>query len=667
MRYLGSFRLGLTVRLVLLLALLQGSIAQAALTVTVDSTVPADLSALSIGDTVTINFSVATTAPEALALGMRADGGSGLIATGNFTAPGSIFNFLPTVPFGGIGNTPPLLGVSADGTVNLFQGVSLSAAAGAGPDSFSVEFTASADGAGTITIGQVAGHPEDIYNGGDNVYNSATVAYTVGGGGPPPPPPPPVDPPVVSVSASLAFAANLFGDSTSTISNPLPVSLEMPDVFEVPNALHGRLAPFDLELELTSGRYLFLTVPTVTPPGLGGDIELGPALTGGGTAEPWAVESVSVDATGAVLVVSLAPGAASAPVGAGELISIGAGVLPVEELVGSLGVVGGSLSVRAGAFDGSADMLIWDAEIATSIDGVTLVGATTVIDEAGGVDSSGNLIFLSEPITLDLGGACNGFPDGGLFIAAPNCGPTKTFQFDPINDRIYVRVVGAGLEDLMASPGSRVSIHEAGGGCEPYSELASTSALLPDGYARSAFLDFSPPVAEDPSFTVCIVKGDGTPATPQALHVFVSADFGSIFLRPSPESQVSMTIEPRCYGDFNDDGRVNNLDALEFRSCFGCVGPTCNRACDYDLDGRISNSDALAFRQAFGSVCEVVQKTAAVAPTAGGLYRTFGEAAGDLTLATSGSASLLALLFAVVPRRRRAGEVETAGEANEKP
>jgi hypothetical protein len=171
--------------------------ASAALTVTVDSTVPADLSALSNGDTVTINFSIATTAPEALGLGLRADGGAGLTATGNFTAPNSIFNFSPTVPFGGIANTPGLLGVSADGTVNLFQGVSLSAAAGAGPESFSVEFTATADGAGTITIGQVAGHPEDVYLPVTEAYNSATVAYTV--------------PEPSAVAASLCGLASVMG------------------------------------------------------------------------------------------------------------------------------------------------------------------------------------------------------------------------------------------------------------------------------------------------------------------------------------------------------------------------------------------------------------------------------------------------------------------------
>jgi len=74
-----------------------------------------------------------------------------------------------------------LLGVSADGTVNLFQGVILdpNGAAGAGPDSFSVEFQATSAGTYTITVGSVAGHPEDVYLGGDNVYNNGTLSYTV--------------------------------------------------------------------------------------------------------------------------------------------------------------------------------------------------------------------------------------------------------------------------------------------------------------------------------------------------------------------------------------------------------------------------------------------------------------------------------------------------------
>jgi hypothetical protein len=178
-----------------LASLVFATAASAAINISVSS--GTDVSNLNIGDIFTVDIVISTTAPETTGLGMRADGGAGLTATGNFNAPGSIFNVSPSIPFGGVANTPALLGVSADGTVNLFQGVSLSAAAGAGPDAFSVEFTASADGAGTITIGQVAGHPEDIYNGGDNVYNSATVSYTV--------------PEPSAVAASLCGLASVMG------------------------------------------------------------------------------------------------------------------------------------------------------------------------------------------------------------------------------------------------------------------------------------------------------------------------------------------------------------------------------------------------------------------------------------------------------------------------
>jgi hypothetical protein len=162
-----------------LASLVMASTASAALNIALSSTT--DVSNLNIGDTFTVDIVISSTAPETTGLGMRADGGAGLTATGTFNAPASIFNFSPSVPFGGVANTPALLGVSADGTVNLFQGVSLSAAAGAGPDSFSVEFQATSAGTYTITVGQVAGHPEDVYLGGDNVYNNGTLSYTVNG------------------------------------------------------------------------------------------------------------------------------------------------------------------------------------------------------------------------------------------------------------------------------------------------------------------------------------------------------------------------------------------------------------------------------------------------------------------------------------------------------
>ena len=162
-----------------LASLVMASTASAALNVALSSTT--DVSNLNIGDVFTVDIVISSTAPETTGLGMRADGGAGLTATGNYVAPASIFNFSPSVPFGGVANTPALLGLSADGTVNLFQGVSLSAAAGAGPDSFSVEFQAASAGTYTITVGQVAGHPEDVYIGGDGVYNNGTLSYTVNG------------------------------------------------------------------------------------------------------------------------------------------------------------------------------------------------------------------------------------------------------------------------------------------------------------------------------------------------------------------------------------------------------------------------------------------------------------------------------------------------------
>jgi len=161
-----------------LASLVFATAASAAINISVSS--GTDVSNLAIGDIFTVDIVISTTAPESNGLGMRADGGAGLTATGTFTAPNSIFNFSPSLQFGGIANTPVLLGVSTDGTVNLFQGVLVgNPAAGAGPDSFSVEFQATSAGSYTITVGQVAGHPEDVYIGGDDVYNNGTLAYTV--------------------------------------------------------------------------------------------------------------------------------------------------------------------------------------------------------------------------------------------------------------------------------------------------------------------------------------------------------------------------------------------------------------------------------------------------------------------------------------------------------
>ena len=557
--------------------------------------------------------------------------------------PGQEDTFLSTLATSGTGG---------DGTAEAAQ--------------FTIVYNVIGNGTTTLRVGTFADYADAYSGASDNIVNNAEVTITVGGPGPPPPPPPPTAAPTIDVPASAEFAANLFGASTTAITNPLPITLDVPDPFDIGNALVGRTEAFDLELQLSAGR--FLLEPTISLPGNGGDLIMGPALGAGGS-NPWQISGVNFNASTDSLTISLAPGAGSAPVGIGQILFIDAESLVVEELDQALGTPGGELSLTVSSFDGSEALITWISRIATSAEGVNLIASPTSVEATGMSDSNGDLIFLSNPMTVGISGACHGFPDGGLFIPAENCSSTNTFQFNPIEDRIFVRVVGSGLAELQSSPHSRVSIHAEGGGCEPYSELASTETLQPDGYSESAFLDFRPPTAEDPTFTVCLRKGDGAPAIAQDLQIFVSAEFGSAFLKPSPEDQVEFSIVPRCYGDFNDDGRVNNLDALEFRSCFGCSGPSCNRACDYDLDGRISNVDALAFRQAFGKVC-ADPNFAMTSPTIETLTRTFGEPSSKWTMLTASIPSFGALLWCAVPRRRRSSEIKlvnTGTETGEQP
>ncbi len=138
------------------------------------------------GETVTIDIVISTTAPEALALGLRAaDYDPTILTNGAGTiVPASIFNFSPSVPFGGLTNSAtgaeqaPLAGVRAGTSINLFQGVATSAAAGAGPESFQIQFTAGAPGVTTVNIGAFAAY-SDTYLGGDNGMNPASVQVTV--------------------------------------------------------------------------------------------------------------------------------------------------------------------------------------------------------------------------------------------------------------------------------------------------------------------------------------------------------------------------------------------------------------------------------------------------------------------------------------------------------
>ncbi|MEM9177212.1 MAG: hypothetical protein AAGC67_18515 [Myxococcota bacterium] len=138
------------------------------------------------GSTVTIDIVVSTSpGPEALALGLRAADYDPLILTqGTATVvPSSIFNFSPTVMFGGLSNVAsgveePPGGVRPGTSINLFQGVSTTPAAGAGPDSFQIQFVAGDEGTTTINIGALSTYA-DAYGGGDGVANNISIDVTV--------------------------------------------------------------------------------------------------------------------------------------------------------------------------------------------------------------------------------------------------------------------------------------------------------------------------------------------------------------------------------------------------------------------------------------------------------------------------------------------------------
>ena len=137
------------------------------------------------GDLITIDIQISTTAPEALALGLRAaDYDPSILTTGTATlVPASIFNFAPSVPFGGLTNSASGVEEAPGGprpgtSINLFQGVALSPAAGAGPENFQVTFVAGVPGITTVAIGALGSYG-DIYAGGDNVANNTSVQVTV--------------------------------------------------------------------------------------------------------------------------------------------------------------------------------------------------------------------------------------------------------------------------------------------------------------------------------------------------------------------------------------------------------------------------------------------------------------------------------------------------------
>ena len=137
------------------------------------------------GDLVTVDIELSTTGAEAVALGLRAANYDPEILT-NATvtvAPSVIFDFGPGSGFGGLTNTA-VPGEEAPGgprpgwSLNIFQAVSLTPAASAGPVSFQVTFVAGDQGDTQIDIGALSEYG-DVYGGGNNIANNASLQITV--------------------------------------------------------------------------------------------------------------------------------------------------------------------------------------------------------------------------------------------------------------------------------------------------------------------------------------------------------------------------------------------------------------------------------------------------------------------------------------------------------
>jgi hypothetical protein len=271
-----------------------------------------------------------------------------------------------------------------------------------------------------------------------------------------------------------------------------------------------------------------------------------------------------------------------------------------------------------------------------------VLGDEVLIDNIGELDSTGTrTIFQSGVTTLGVQGHCDGFPDGD-FGMSPNC-TDDLFHLDPVNDVIVVQVLGDDLDPFLHSPDGGIGV-VAGLDCELSPLLASVSGPMPPGQT-GVELSFSPTAVDGDSFTVCLIQDALTAVPTQFIRIVVSVEYASASLLSSSEGFARINIAERCFGDFNADGLVNNIDALLFRICFPCAGPGCDRGCDADLDGNVNNRDALAFRQNFGSLCPPPPTYPYPYPLN---LAVFGEA--PLRLAGAG---LLVLVFVLMSSRRK--------------
>lgn len=89
----------------------------------------------------------------------------------------------------------------------------------------------------------------------------------------------------------------------------------------------------------------------------------------------------------------------------------------------------------------------------------------------------------------------------------------------------------------------------------------------------------------------------GTVAT-----LFLIAEWDDGFAGGTTVQECLVNVRPVCCGDLNQDGNVNNADALLLRRCFPCT-VDCDPDCDCNDDGVVNNADVLAFRANFGRTC----------------------------------------------------------------
>ncbi|MEM9176663.1 MAG: PEP-CTERM sorting domain-containing protein [Myxococcota bacterium] len=146
-----------------------------------DTPAPVDILAAP-GEVVTIDFTLSTTGPEALALGLRAANYDPTILT-NGTAtivPDAIFG----TPFngqiiGGLTNSASGQeeapgGVRPGWSINLFQGISITPSVTSGPEAFQIQFVMGAPGITTVDIGALLSYA-DIYVGDTSAHPMISI------------------------------------------------------------------------------------------------------------------------------------------------------------------------------------------------------------------------------------------------------------------------------------------------------------------------------------------------------------------------------------------------------------------------------------------------------------------------------------------------------------